>query len=198
MSVMPVCSATHSNEASARSIGRSRYFSFQSAISESAVSWSSTMLNPPAAAHRRKRICVRSGRKWQASASTGQVVSIRPRNSSRNRLIWRWCLSERSRIAMSGPASTRMLRTQLFPQVALAVLGRVTPAARERADQPEFTRKLVRLLATVARGGKMVLQKSGQDLGLGLTPLSAIAVEQLFKLRIEANGERHGVPGDIV
>ena len=25
------------------------------------------MLNPPAAAHRRKRICVRSGRKWQAS-----------------------------------------------------------------------------------------------------------------------------------
>src|SRR5713101_8918503 len=92
---------------------------------------------------------------------------------------------------MSGPASTRTLRTQLFPQVALAVLGRVTPAARERADQPEFTRKLVRLLATVARGGKMVLQKSGQDLGLGLTPLSAVAVEQLFKLRIEANGERH-------
>src|SRR5712691_3307569 len=93
---------------------------------------------------------------------------------------------------MSGPASTRMLCTQLFPQVALAVLGRITPAARERADQPEFTRKLVRPLAPVARRSEMVAQSSGQDLGLGLTPLSAIAVEQLFELRIEANGERHG------
>ena len=45
--MMPVCSATHSNEASARSIGRSRCFSFHSAISESAVSWSSTTPNPP-------------------------------------------------------------------------------------------------------------------------------------------------------
>ena len=78
MSSTPRASASQINDASAKSIGRSAYLSIRSASTSVVAAGMSATVSPPLPTQRRKAGIKCSGRRWQTSVNTGQVLINSP------------------------------------------------------------------------------------------------------------------------
>ena len=114
---------------------------------------------------------------WQACASTGQVVSKLASKRRSYDVTRRWCLSDRSTSAISGPASTRMFGMQLFHQVLLALLREIALATGETAHPIKLTGEFECRLAVARRRRQMFAEQLRDDMRLGHPVVMAASVD---------------------